>query len=359
MGAKAWLALSLALLLHVIDEAAFGFLSVYNPTVRALRLPLPTFGFTEWLAGLLAAVALMLILTRWVGARWMRPIQYAVAVIMILNAAGHTAGTIAGRTFAASVHIEGAMPGFYSSPFLLGAAVWVLVSLGEPRRWALALAWTAMLAGIASLLLFGAFLWMGGLGLIDLGLSTPALLAWDAALSLLFFLQHSGMVRQGFHRRLAHWHGVVYTIASTVALVLVVVLWQRSPAVLLEAPTAVAWALRALLAASFALCVWGIVALGHSDLFGVQALADGLRGQAPPAAPLIAKGPYRFLRHPFYAAGIVAVWTLPVLTPDRLLFAALWTAWLIVGTHLEERDLAAGFGEPYLDYQRRVRRWGL
>ncbi|MGO8792293.1 MAG: hypothetical protein ACLQVL_33560, partial [Terriglobia bacterium] len=53
----AWIALCLALALHVVDEASTGFLSVYNPTVVALRksrpwLPFPVFTFGVWLAGL-------------------------------------------------------------------------------------------------------------------------------------------------------------------------------------------------------------------------------------------------------------------------------------------------------------------
>ena len=41
-------------------------------------------------------------------------------------------------------------------------------------------------------------------------------------------------------------------------------------------------------------------------------------------------------------------------TPDRLLFNVLWSAWVFVGTMLEERDLVRTFGEPYREYQRRV-----
>ena len=57
-----WIALCLALALHVTDEASTDFLSVYNPTVSALRAkfgfwPMPTFEFREWLTGLIVAVA--------------------------------------------------------------------------------------------------------------------------------------------------------------------------------------------------------------------------------------------------------------------------------------------------------------
>ena len=75
-----WFALSVALALHVLDEASTGFLNIYNPTVTALRerwgwFPMPTFQFREWLVGLLVGVAVCFALTPFAarGGRWMRP----------------------------------------------------------------------------------------------------------------------------------------------------------------------------------------------------------------------------------------------------------------------------------------------
>ena len=136
----AWVFLCVALALHVADEALTGFLSVFNPTVAALRsnlpwLPLPQFEFGIWLAGLILAVCLLLVLSRSVfrGSRWIRPLAYFFAVIMVANAAGHTAGTIFGRTVE-SVHFARPMPGFYSSPALFVAAVYLLVQLRKSRE---------------------------------------------------------------------------------------------------------------------------------------------------------------------------------------------------------------------------------
>ena len=131
----AWAALCGGFVLHVIDEAVTDFLSVYNPSVVALRaqtpwLPLPTFSFAWWLAGLILANILLLLLTPYAfrAARWLRPVAYVFAVIMILNALGHMAGTVAGQTVG-SVRFPRPMPGFYSSPFLLIAAIYLLVRL--------------------------------------------------------------------------------------------------------------------------------------------------------------------------------------------------------------------------------------
>ncbi len=131
----AWMALCLALALHIADEARTGFLSVYNPSVMALRqrrhwLPLPVFTFGVWLAGLVAANALLFCLSVFVlhGSRWMRPIGYGFAIIMLANGLIHILGTILGRTVA-SIRIPRPMPGFYSSPFVLLASVYLLHAL--------------------------------------------------------------------------------------------------------------------------------------------------------------------------------------------------------------------------------------
>jgi len=131
----AWVALCLALAIHVTDEASTGFLSVYNPTVLALRAklgfwPTPTFEFREWLTGLIVADVVLLTLAPFVfrGSRWIRPVFYVLAIIMLFNGLGHTTGTILGHTVS-SVRFPRPMPGFYSSPLLLATSVYAFVQL--------------------------------------------------------------------------------------------------------------------------------------------------------------------------------------------------------------------------------------
>ncbi len=121
---RAWLALSLSLGLHVADEASHDFLSVYNPTVLAIRrrlpwLPLPTFTFRVWLTGLILAVLLLLCLYPLAlrRTRWVVLAAYPLGVLMTFNALQHLAG---------SWYLGRAMPGVYSSPVLLAASLWLL-----------------------------------------------------------------------------------------------------------------------------------------------------------------------------------------------------------------------------------------
>ena len=132
---QAWFALTVAFTLHVLDEASTGFLSVYNPTVTALRarwgwFPMPTFTFREWLTGLIAGVVFCFALTPLAarGLRRLRPFAWFYAVIMFYNGMGHTLFTVLGHTVQ-SVTFPRPAPGFYSSPFLFIGSVWLMMRL--------------------------------------------------------------------------------------------------------------------------------------------------------------------------------------------------------------------------------------
>ena len=124
----AWLLLCGAFVLHVADEALTGFLSVYNATAQALGMPSWLRFSTAGFLGLMIAMnVILLALTpfAFAGRRWMRTIGYVHAAIQIGNAAGHTVGTILGHTVD-SVRFARPAPGFYSSPLLAAAAVYLL-----------------------------------------------------------------------------------------------------------------------------------------------------------------------------------------------------------------------------------------
>lgn len=129
---RAWLTLTGALVLHVADEAAHDFLSVYNPAVRALRetipwLPLPTFSFGIWLTGLVLAVMVLFVFTPVAvhGRRWIIVAALVYAFLMLGNGTLH---------LAYSVYSRAPMPGVWSAPLLLAAAGWLWLEARRARR---------------------------------------------------------------------------------------------------------------------------------------------------------------------------------------------------------------------------------
>lgn len=123
----AWIVFALALALHVADEARHDFLSTYNPSVRAIRaklpfLPIPTFTFRVWLSLLIAGIVLLLCLSplAFAGNHVLRLIARVLAIAVgILNAAAH---------LISSAYLRRWMPGVYSSPVLLAAAIYLLTA---------------------------------------------------------------------------------------------------------------------------------------------------------------------------------------------------------------------------------------
>jgi len=65
--------------------------------------------------------------------RWLRPLAYFYACIMLLNGLGHTVATIFGRTVS-TVHFRRPAPGFYSSPLLFTASIYLLFCLTRTRQ---------------------------------------------------------------------------------------------------------------------------------------------------------------------------------------------------------------------------------
>ncbi len=219
----------------------------------------------------------------------------------------------------------------------------------------------AISLGGGSLLLFGVFLYSGPFNLVHLGWSEPALLTWDLSLSLMFFVQHSLMLRRGFRSRFAkgitpHYYGAVYAIVSGIALTVVVILWQTSSIRVYAFSGMLRWLLRSFVFLGGAGMGWGIYALRSFDPFGLMAIRAHERGQQLPEPNLVLRGPYLWVRHPLYLAAILLIWSSPEVNADRLLFNVVWTAWIYLATFFEETDLVDAFGEAYREYQRKVPR---
>jgi hypothetical protein len=127
----AWLALTAALALHVADEATHDFLSLYNPNAAAIRaalpfLPLPTFTLTSWLVSLAIVIVVLTALSAapFRGAKWTIPASAVYAGLMTVNGLFHLTG---------SLMLGRLLPGVYSSPLLVAAAIWLFLAARRAR----------------------------------------------------------------------------------------------------------------------------------------------------------------------------------------------------------------------------------
>ena len=197
---------------------------------------------------------------------------------------------------------------------------------------------------------------------IDNGTAVPLSEALIVNLLLMsvFAIQHSVMARKQFKQ---WWTQFVpksverSTYVLLASLTLALLFWQWRPI-----PTAM-WQVTNPDIASIILGVsfvgWLIVLtstflINHFELFGLHQVANNLAGR--PMAPPRFRTPlyYNFVRHPIYLGFIIAFWAAPTMTVGHLLFAAVTTAYIVVGILLEERDLVDLFGDDYRRYKDRV-----
>jgi methanethiol S-methyltransferase len=217
----------------------------------------------------------------------------------------------------------------------------------------------AVISGRLSLLAFTVFLFCGPFNLVDTNRQPYGWLVWDALLSSLFFIQHSGMIRRNFRAWMAKripdcYIGAVFTLSSSLALALVVVFWQSSGPPLFDLHGPLRWLARGVFFSAVAGTGWGFWSLKGFDPYGIGPLKARLSGTPVQNPSLTFRGPYLWVRHPLYFFVLLMLWFCPDPTADRLFFNMLWTGWIFAGAVFEEKDLLDAFGDDYREYQKEV-----
>jgi len=197
---------------------------------------------------------------------------------------------------------------------------------------------------------------------IDSGPSAPLAesLAVDLLLLGLFAIQHSVMARPSFKW---WWTQFVpssierstYVLVSSLLLILLFWQWRPMPEGVWEVDQPAAQT-----------AIWGLCAVGwlvvlvstflidHFDLFGLRQVFLYATGRPYSPVPFRTAALYQVVRHPIMLGFLIAFWATPVMSWGHLLFAVLTTGYIVIGIHLEERDLRAAHGSAYGDYQRQV-----
>jgi protein-S-isoprenylcysteine O-methyltransferase Ste14 len=182
----------------------------------------------------------------------------------------------------------------------------------------------------------------------------------DILLLSLFAAQHSVMARKPFKRWWTQFVPVpversTYVLLSSLALILL--FWQWRPM------TTIVWQIGnpviATTVQGLSFIGWFIVLMSsflisHFEFLGLQQVINSLTGKAAPEPRFRTPYLYKLVRHPLYLGFIIAFWATPAMTAGHLVFAAVTTAYILVGIWLEERDLIDLFGEEYRRYRQRV-----
>lgn len=168
-----------------------------------------------------------------------------------------------------------------------------------------------------------------------------------------YFALHSYLATPACKARVAQrwprWHAhyrLIYNGLALFLLVPVLALVHAVPGPLLwDRPAGVDWLFNA--AALVAL-----VAAWRSgrayDLRVLLGLPD-----TPNREPLGLSPLHRYVRHPWYACGLLILWTRP-LDVAMLVTAVAATVYLVIGARREDAKLVATYGEPYARYRARV-----
>ena len=139
---------------------------------------------------------------------------------------------------------------------------------------------------------------------------------------------------------LAHMAGLITYMSNPVRMA-----WAALPL-----PVWMRWAGIALGVCAGSLLVWTLVNLGRN-------LTDTVVTRR--AHSLVTRGPYRWIRHPFYVSIALSVTANGLAAANWFLLATGWltVALLVVRTRKEEALLVARFGEAYRSYVERTGRF--
>jgi protein-S-isoprenylcysteine O-methyltransferase Ste14 len=189
---------------------------------------------------------------------------------------------------------------------------------------------------------------------------SPEALIVNLILMSLFAIQHSVMARPRFKRWWTQWvpksiERSTYVLLASLALALLCWQWRPMPALIwnVDHPD-IAMGLISLSLVGWVIVLTSTFLINHFELFGLQQVTSNLTGRPMPEPRFRTPLYYQFVRHPIYLGFIIAFWATPTMTMGHLLFAAVTTAYIIVGILLEERDLIDVFGDDYRHYRTRV-----
>ena len=197
---------------------------------------------------------------------------------------------------------------------------------------------------------------------IDTGTAVPLAeaLIVNLLLMALFAIQHSVMARKSFKQWWTRYvpksvERSTYVLVASLLLLLLFWQWRPIPTVLWRVDDPViAMVITGVSHGGWLLVLASSFLINHFELFGLRQVTNNFLGRDMHPARFRTPMLYKIVRHPLYLGFIIAFWVAPVMTVGHALFAAITTAYILVGIALEERDLVEQYGNDYRRYRERV-----
>ncbi len=196
----------------------------------------------------------------------------------------------------------------------------------------------------------------------------PQRAAWlaaliDAGLVGLFGLHHSVTARTSFKR---WWTKIIpppieratYLYMTVIMTALLVMIWQPIPITIWHVQSALPVAgICAAYLGVWSLMIAATFHFGHFGFFGLTQAWESFRNTPPRHTSMTARYLYALVRHPISLGWMIAPFIVPHLTLGHVVFAVATFVYIMLATPFEEADLIEEIGEPYINYQIRVRRF--
>ncbi|MBU0499843.1 MAG: hypothetical protein KJ558_16260 [Gammaproteobacteria bacterium] len=181
------------------------------------------------------------------------------------------------------------------------------------------------------------------------------ILAWN-----LYFIIHSTLASLWF-KRLAHrrfpgltpYHRLIFNTQALLLLAAplgLTLLWRGEP--LWQWQGAALIVANGLALAALALFTWSLNFYDTGEFLGLRQVRENRREVADQERLRISPL-HRFVRHPWYGLGLVLIWSRDM-DPALLTASLCATAYLMVGSLLEERKLIQYHGDIYREYRKHV-----
>lgn len=152
------------------------------------------------------------------------------------------------------------------------------------------------------------------------------------------------------------WYRFFYVVQSVVFFVPAFYFYQNAPAEPFFQPdVAVKNILYIIWVSAIAFGLYAVRSYDNQSFLGISQLKAKIRGEKVvyKKPELTRKGALSVVRHPYYTAALVLLWSRPLSIKD-LYVNIILTIYFLIGTMNEERKLKKEFGREYLDYMKEV-----